>query len=165
MKLLMKVALLQPILGFTLAVVHVSAADWPQWRGLNRDGKADFKAPASWPKELTKKWQVTVGDGVATPALANGKLYVFSRENGKEIARCLDAGTVKELWQDKEAYEVASVSGPASGYTGPRSSPAVADGRVLPWNQATRSSSNWPATRWLKATPPLTLSWRGTRFL
>ena len=42
--------------------------------------------PAAWPKELTKKWQVTVGDGVATPALVGGKLYVFTLQDGKEIA-------------------------------------------------------------------------------
>jgi outer membrane protein assembly factor BamB len=131
MKTLMKVALLRPILCLTLAGVHVSAADWPQWRGPTRDGRADFKAPASWPKELTKKWQVTVGDGVSTPALAGGKLYVFTRENGKEIARCLNAATGKELWQDKEAYEVPPISGPPSGYPGPRSSPAVAEGKVM----------------------------------
>jgi outer membrane protein assembly factor BamB len=118
-------------LCFSLLAASASAADWPQWRGPNRDGKADFKAPATWPKELTKKWQVTVGDGVSTPALAGGKLYVFTRENGKEVARCLDAATGKELWQDKEAYEIPPVSGPASGYTGPRSSPAVADGKVI----------------------------------
>jgi outer membrane protein assembly factor BamB len=124
-------SLVQALLSLTLAALHVSAADWPQWRGPNRDGKADFKAPATWPKELTKKWQVTVGDGVSSPALAGGKLYVFTRENGKEIARCLDAATGKEIWQDKEAYQAASVSGPASGYTGPRSSPVVADGKVI----------------------------------
>src|ERR1700732_424734 len=46
------------------------AQDWPQWRGPNRDAKASsFEAPKSWPKQLTQKWKVTVGDGVATPAL------------------------------------------------------------------------------------------------
>ena len=41
------------------------AADWPQWRGLNRAAKVtDFKAPAVWPSQLTaQKWKVTVGDG------------------------------------------------------------------------------------------------------
>ena len=119
------------ILAVSVLSPNAPAADWPQWRGPNRDGKADFKVPATWPKELTKKWQVVVGDGVATPALAGGKLYVLSKENGKEVARCLDAATGKELWQDKDAYDVATVSGPASGYQGPRSSPAVADGRVI----------------------------------
>jgi outer membrane protein assembly factor BamB len=87
----------------------------------NRGGTvAEFKAPATWPKELTKKWQTTVGDGVATPALAGGKLYVFTKENGKEVARCLDAMTGKELWLDKDAYEVSTGTGPASGYQGRR---------------------------------------------
>ena len=120
MKPTITVSLLPALLICSFAEAHVSAADWPQWRGPSRDGKADFKVPTTWPKELTKKWQVTVGDGVSTPALADGKLYVFTRENGKEVARCLDAATGKELWRDKEAYEVAAVGGPASGYTGPR---------------------------------------------
>src|SRR5713101_3008295 len=85
-----------------LSASCVCAQDWPQWRGPNRDGKATgFNAPKTWPKELTQKWNVTVGEGVATPALVGGKLYVFSRQNGNEIIRCLDAATGKELWQDK----------------------------------------------------------------
>src|SRR4051794_15560361 len=68
----------------------VFGQDWPQWRGPNRDGKApDFKAPKAWPKELTQKWKVSVGDGAATPALVGDKLYVFSRQEGNEVLRCL----------------------------------------------------------------------------
>src|SRR2546421_11519742 len=94
------------------------AQDWPQWRGSNRDAKAaDFKAPKTWPKELTKKWKVTVGDGVSTPALVGDKLYVFSREGGNEVLRCLNAIDGKEIWQDK--YESLGASGPAQGYSGP----------------------------------------------
>jgi len=105
-------------------------ADWPQWLGLNRDAKAtDFKVPKTWPKELTQKWKVNVGDGVATPALVGGKLYVFSREEGNEVTRCLDAATGKELWQDK--YEALGATGPAQSFSGPRSSPSVADGKVV----------------------------------
>ena len=106
------------------------AQDWPQWRGASRDGKAaEFNAPKTWPKELTQKWKVTIGEGVATPALVSGKLYVFSRQEGNEITRCLDAATGKELWQDK--YESLGATGPAQGYSGPRSSPTVADGKVV----------------------------------
>ena len=61
-------------------------------RGPNRDAKAtDFTAPKTWPKELTKKWSVSIGDGVATPSLVGDKLYVFSRQGSKEIIRRLDA--------------------------------------------------------------------------
>src|SRR6185503_9615488 len=106
------------------------AADWPQWRGPNRDAKAtDFKAPKTWPKELTQKWKVTVGEGDATPALVGDKLYVFSREQGNEVTRALNAADGKELWQDK--YESLGATGPAQGHSGPRSSPAVSDGKVV----------------------------------
>jgi outer membrane protein assembly factor BamB len=106
------------------------AQDWPQWRGPNRDAKTTgFNVPPSWPKELTKKWQVTVGDGVATPALVGDKLYVFTRQDGKEILRCLDAATGNETWQ--KAYEAKAADRAAGSFPGPRSSPTVADGKVV----------------------------------
>lgn len=106
------------------------AQDWPQWRGPNRDGKAAaFTAPQNWPKTLVQKWKVAVGEGVATPALAGDRLYVFSRQDNNEVIRCLDAATGKEIWIDK--YESQGVSGPAARFSGPRSSPAVAEGKVV----------------------------------
>jgi outer membrane protein assembly factor BamB len=57
------------------------------------------------------------------------KLCVFSRQEGNEITRCLDALTGKELWQEK--YESAGATGPAQGFSGPRSSPTVANGKVV----------------------------------
>jgi len=106
------------------------AQDWPQWRGANRDAKVDgFKPPKTWPKELKQQWKVSVGSGDATPSLVSDKLYVFSRQEGDEIVRCLDAGTGKELWQEK--YAVPAVNGPDSGHGGPRSSPAVVNGKIV----------------------------------
>jgi outer membrane protein assembly factor BamB len=107
-----------------------TGADWPQWRGPHRDAKvAGFEAPATWPKELTQKWRVTIGDGVASPALVGDKLYVFSRQGSNEIVRCLDAGSGNEIW--KHEYEAQAATGPSSGFAGPRSSPTVADGKVV----------------------------------
>jgi outer membrane protein assembly factor BamB len=106
------------------------AQDWPQWRGANRDGKAaGFTAPKEWPKELAQKWKVTVGLGDASPAVVGNKLYVFARQGTDEFIRCLDATNGKELWSEK--YDATQVSGPASQHSGPRSSPAVADGKVV----------------------------------
>jgi len=118
------VALVLSLLAATVAS-RALAQDWPQWRGPNRDAKAAFTPPKTWPKELSQKWKVTVGEGVATPALVGDKLYVFSRQEGNEIIRCLNATDGKELWQDK--YESLGASGPAQGFSGPRSSPTVAD--------------------------------------
>jgi outer membrane protein assembly factor BamB len=107
-----------------------SAADWPQWRGPNRAAVVpDFTAPATWPKTLQKKWSTPVGGGVATPALLGDKLYAFAYQGGKEVIRCLDAGTGKEIW--KNEYEARAASGPAAGFPAARSSPAVAEGKVV----------------------------------
>jgi outer membrane protein assembly factor BamB len=113
-----------------VTVSVVSAQDWPQWRGPNRDAHAQgFQAPATWPKELSQKWKTTVGAGDATPALVGSKLYVFARNEGREIAYCLDAATGKEVW--KEGYDSGDATGPAARHSGPRSSPAVADGKLM----------------------------------
>jgi outer membrane protein assembly factor BamB len=117
-------------LALSFGAATAGAQDWPQWRGPNRDGKATgFTAPSTWPKELTEKWRVTVGDGVATPALVGDKLYVFSREGGNEVLRCLSAADGKELWSDK--YEADAARVPGGSFQGPRCSPAVADGKVV----------------------------------
>jgi outer membrane protein assembly factor BamB len=116
-------------IAFSVSTTAV-ALDWPQWRGPNRDGKAaGFTAPATWPQELSQKWKVQVGDGVSTPALVGDRLYVFSREEGNEVTRCLDADAGREIWRDE--YEAKPADGPAGRFPGPRSSPTVADGKVI----------------------------------
>jgi len=106
------------------------AQDWPQWRGANRDGKVTgFTAPQTWPKELAQKWKITVGTGDSTPALVGDKLYVFARQGDEEVTLCLSAADGKEVWKDK--YAAQAVTGPAARHPGPRSSPAVADGKVV----------------------------------
>ena len=76
-----------------------------------------------------QKWKTTVGAGDAAPALVGDKLYVFSRQGEEEVTSCLDAGSGKELWKDKYAAQV--VSGAAARHPEPRSSPAVAEGKVV----------------------------------
>jgi len=119
-----------PVLGLLLCSIAVEAADWPQWRGANRDGKVTgFTVPQAWPKTLTKKWTVPVGAGDATPALVGDKLYVFARQGQDEVTLCLNAEDGKELWRDQ--YAADAPTGAAARHAGPRSSPAVADGKVV----------------------------------
>jgi len=108
----------------------IFAQDWPQWRGPNRDGKVSkFAEPEKWPAELTQKWKVTVGQGDATPALVGDKLYVFTRQGDEEVVLCLEAGDGNELWKDH--YAAPAVTGAPSRHPGPRSSPAVGEGKVV----------------------------------
>jgi outer membrane protein assembly factor BamB len=120
------------VVGCILAICAGWAAgqDWPQWRGANQDGKAaGFSSPAKWPVELSQKWKVTVGSGDATPALVGDKLYVFTRQGNDEVTLCLKAVDGSEIWKDK--YAADAVTGAAARHPGPRSSPAVAEGKVV----------------------------------
>lgn len=105
-------------------------ADWPQHHGGHSVAKAEFSVPKAWPKELAAKWKVAVGDGVATPALVGDKVFVFTRQENGELLLCVDAATGKELWKT-EKYDVLPANGPAAAFTGPRSTPAVSDGKVV----------------------------------
>ena len=118
------------MLGCLILIVTscVFAQDWPQWRGPNRDGKVKgFEAPERW--VLKQRWKTTVGLGDATPALVGDKLYVFTRQGDDEVTTCLEVVSGEELWTNK--YAAQAVTGAASRHPGPRSSPAVADGKVV----------------------------------
>ena len=121
------------LVGFMTFVFITSAfaQDWPQWRGANRDGKVSgFEVPKIWPSELTPQWKVTVGLGDALPVLADGKVYSFTRLADSEVIMCLDVATGKELWQNK--YAAVAITGPASSqHPGPRSTPAIGEGRIV----------------------------------
>jgi outer membrane protein assembly factor BamB len=123
------VSFLSGLIPIVLAAA-APAQDWPQWRGPNRDDKVPgFTAPATWPQEFHQNWKVSVGQADATPALAGGKLYVFARVDENEVLQCLDAATGNALWSNK--YEVMAATGPAAKHPGPRSSPTVAEGKVV----------------------------------
>lgn len=118
------------LITITTTTTPAAAQDWPQWLGPTRNARAHgFTPPKNWPETLTKKWSVPVGEGVATPALVNQRLYVFTRQNDFEILRCIDASSGTEIWQDR--YESLGASGPAQSFSGPRSSPAVAHGKII----------------------------------
>ncbi len=108
------------------------SADWPQWRGPNRDGVVhDVTVPEKWPKTLKEDWKVTVGEGVSSPVLVGDKLFVFTRQKEEELVVCLDLTTGKELWRTepyKAPYQWWHGEGTFS--KGPRSTPTVAGGKV-----------------------------------
>ncbi len=131
MKILKCLVPLASTLTLISLCLPVRAQDWPQWRGPNRDDKVpDFTPPKTWPQEFHQQWKVSVGLSDASPALVAGKLYVFSRQGDSEVVQCLDSADGKEIWNYK--YEVMAINGPAAGkHAGPRSSPTVAEGKVV----------------------------------
>src|SRR6476660_1252574 len=76
------------------------SADWPQWRGPNRDGAAtSFVEPTAWPAKLNRKWKVDVGLGYASPLVIGNRLYMFSRQGDNEVMSALDSESGKVLWR------------------------------------------------------------------
>ena len=63
------------LIGLAAPIALAGAADWPQWRGLTRDGvAAGVKLPDPWPPALTRAWSLEVGLGHSSPVVAGGKV-------------------------------------------------------------------------------------------
>ena len=122
--------LLSMMIIFLISSSNLFSQDWPQFRGIGRDSKVTgFKAPKAWPAELKQVWKVNVGFGDATPVLSGKRIYLAVRQNADEVILCLDAGTGKEIW--RSAYPSPAVSGPSTSHPGPRSTPAISDGKIV----------------------------------
>ena len=107
-------------------------ADWPQWRGPNRDGViSSFTEPKSWPEKLTRKWKVDVGLGYATPVVIGNRVYMFARQGDEEVLGALDADTGRVLW--RTTYPAAFTISPAAARheKGPKATPTFADGKLF----------------------------------
>src|SRR5881392_3086612 len=80
------------------------AADWPQWRGPNRDGTwTEPGILSSFPSTgLVLKWKVPVGFGYSTPIIEKGMLYLSDLINEKPIVHervlCFNARSGKRVW-------------------------------------------------------------------
>ncbi|MGE3776387.1 MAG: PQQ-binding-like beta-propeller repeat protein, partial [Pirellulaceae bacterium] len=121
----------------------ISADDWPQWMGPQRDSEwretgIVTRFPAGGPPVL---WRVPVSGGYAGPAVADGRVFVTDyvvsggqssldfnnrdRLRGTERVTCLDAASGKQLWRYTYPCDYN-----ISYATGPRCTPTVFDGRV-----------------------------------
>jgi outer membrane protein assembly factor BamB len=109
-----------------------SAQDWPQWRGPSRDGAiVSFREPATWPKTPTKRWNLEVGTGYATPLVVGNRVYVFTRQGENEVMTALDAASAKVIW--RTSYPARFTMNPATAPhgPGPKSTPAFAANRLF----------------------------------
>jgi outer membrane protein assembly factor BamB len=121
------------ILYTATAGAQTGTADWPQWRGVNRDGATTtFRPPAKWPEALTMKWRQDVGEGYTTPVVVGDAVYAFGRQAGdNEVVTAFDAATGKQLWQTRYPAPYTLVKAAAGHGMGPKATPAYADGRLF----------------------------------
>ena len=122
-------AVLMACAGATAA--QRSPQDYPQWRGLNRDGAASaFAEPSSWPDALTRRWKVDVGVGYATPLVISDAVYTFTRRNESEVMTALEAATGKERWHTSYAAPYRPDTPAAAHGVGPKATPLFHNGRL-----------------------------------
>lgn len=85
-----------------LALLTAAAADWPQWRGPERNGISEEKGfLKEWPKSGPNLvWKVAdIGRGYSTPAVIGDRLYVLGNEgNENEFVEALSTKDGKKLW-------------------------------------------------------------------
>jgi outer membrane protein assembly factor BamB len=115
----------------TLIAPAAAGTDWPQWRGPNRDGSVDAALPAQWPATLTKRWEIPVGAGHASPVVSGNRVVVIARQGEEEIVRALDLTSGREIWRAAYPAPYTVNSAAWSHGAGPKSTPAIAGGRVF----------------------------------
>jgi outer membrane protein assembly factor BamB len=78
--------------------------DWPQFRGANRDNIATSSVALarSWsPSGPPVLWRIPVGEGFASAAIHNGRVYLidYDRAKSEDAVRCLSLDTGEEIWR------------------------------------------------------------------
>jgi len=79
---------------------------------------------------MNTKWKVTIGEGYASPLLAGGKIFEFTRQGEDEVAMAIDPESGKVLWQQSYAAPYQPVQSAARHGKGPKSTPLIYQGRL-----------------------------------
>lgn len=84
-----------------LCSAFATADDWPQWRGLKRDNiSLETGLLQQWLDEGPPRlWTASgIGDGIASLAVADGKIFTLGYQHDSEFAIALDKATGELCW-------------------------------------------------------------------
>lgn len=114
---------------FAFGQTLLTAADWPQWRGADRDDHSPDKTilhpwPAKGPAQL---WVYKdAGLGYSGFSVVGEQLFTMGAKDGGEAVICLDPSTGTKKWEVKLDDRIY----PNNWGDGPRSTPTVDGDRV-----------------------------------
>ena len=111
----------------TTLLAQRPAADWPGWRGANRDGRSpDTGLLRQWPQGGPRLVMSAknLGAGFSSVAVSGGRIYTMGDRSGAQHVIALSDSDGREIW--------AARVGPVwdDEYSGPRGTPAISDGMV-----------------------------------
>lgn len=109
------------------ALAPSAAEDWPQFRGLHRDGRSPEtglldRFSEDGPPEL---WRVPIGPGFSAVVTAGQRAYTMGSDDSSEYVVALSVIDGREVWRARLGDLLRTGTG-----DGPRSTPTVQDGRI-----------------------------------
>ncbi len=113
-----------------LLALPLQAADWPTWRGVDRDGHSpDTTTLKVWPKAGPPLlWTADgLGKGYASVSVVGDQIFTAGDVEGKSMVIALDRATGNPRWSSELGKSGAPGWG---GFAGVRATPTVEDGRV-----------------------------------
>ena len=117
------------LLCLLIASAALTAADWPQYLGPQRNGvytgpPLSAKFPAGGPKKV---WEKRIGQGFAGPVVVGDRLILFHRVGREEAVDAFAARTGEAQWH----FAYPTTYRDDFGFDeGPRAVPVTAGGRV-----------------------------------
>ena len=115
-----------------ILATNLPADDWPQWRGLHRDGiwREQGVVGGFSSNPLRPIWKAPIAAGYSGPTVSDGRVYVTDRlTDPLEVERihCFSAKDGRSLWSHRYDCEYVNV-----GYkAGPRASVTIENGRAF----------------------------------
>ena len=106
------------------------AADWPQWRGVNRDGiSKETGLLKEWPKDGPPlRWErKDLGTGYSSPIVVKGVVYIQTTKGNDEFTVALDEKTGKEIWSTNIGKVGKNIG---QQYPGTRATPTFDHGKL-----------------------------------
>lgn len=128
MKLCARLTIVVCLLAIT--TLSVAAADWPGFRGPNRDGICNETGLLKkWPENGPRKlWTaINLGLGWGTPAIADGVIYGVGNRDGKDGVWAIKEADGSEIWFTPFAAKAGELLPQTNG---PASTPTIHNGKV-----------------------------------
>jgi outer membrane protein assembly factor BamB len=115
------------ILAMCVQVASIHAADWPQFRGLNRDGKSpETGLLKKWPEAGPRHVRTIsgVGGGFSSPVISGGRIYITGKVGDDLKLFCFDVSG-RKIWERTHAPAFREGDAPHSPYPGARATPTI----------------------------------------